>query len=242
MELAEIKQEINKQISDKETFASLLATTFKGIDAGLAKRAMMDGMMRGFAFEDFLKKNIYAIPFGEGTKKTYSLVTSIDYARKIGMRSGVVGKSAPQYTMVDEGKTIESCSVTVQRLVEGHVGDYTATVFFKEYSTGRNLWTTKPRTMIAKVAEMHALRMACPEELAQAYAEEEVQSEIQRPVEAIDLTPHKAKLEAVKNAEELKTVWANLPIKAKEALKDLKNELKAKFETDLTIEKTDENA
>jgi hypothetical protein len=29
-------------------------------------------------------------------------------------------------------------------------------------------------TMIAKVAEMHALRKACPEELAKSYIEEEM--------------------------------------------------------------------
>ena len=54
------------------------------------------------------------------------------------------------------------------------VGDYTAKVYFTEYSTGRNLRNTKPRTMIAKVAEMHALRSAFPEEMAQQYVEEEM--------------------------------------------------------------------
>ena len=32
--------------------------------------------------------------------------------------------------------------------------------------------------MIAKVAEMHALRMACPEELSQSYIEEEMDENI----------------------------------------------------------------
>lgn len=170
-DLIKIKEEINTQVGDKETFATLVATTFKDFDVNLVKRALMEGMMRGFTFKDFLEKNIYAVSFGGG----YSLVTSIDYARKVGMRSGVVGKSAPSFTMV-EGK-IESCTITVQKKIGDHVGDFTATVFFDEYNTGRNQWKSKPRTMIAKVAEMHALRMACPEELAQSYSEEEYQQE-----------------------------------------------------------------
>ena len=123
--------------------------------------------MRGFEFKDFLDKNIYAVPFGG----SYSLITSIDYARKVGMRSGVVGKSAPVYQEQD-GKII-SCSVTIKKEIKGLIGDFTSLVFFDEYNTGRNQWASKPRTMIAKVAEMHALRMACPEELSQAYSEEE---------------------------------------------------------------------
>src|SRR3954452_3942114 len=94
-DLVEIKKEIDKQLANAETVNSLLQTTFKGLQAPVMKRALLEGMMRGFSFTDFLQKNIYAIPYSG----SYSLVTSIDYARKIGMRSGVVGKSAPTYEM-----------------------------------------------------------------------------------------------------------------------------------------------
>lgn len=168
-----INEELNKQLT-KETAGALLATTFKGLDAIQMKQAIMEGMIRGFNFKDFLEKNLYAIPFAGG----YSLITSIDYARKIGMRSGVVGKKKPIYTYDDKGKII-SCEVTIQKRVNGFVGDFTAEVFFSEYyKAGRNgkpsLWDQKPHTMIAKVAEMHALRMACPEEMSQLYVEEEM--------------------------------------------------------------------
>lgn len=223
--LIAIQKEINESLGNKETFQALVTTTFKGLEVGSVKKAMFEGMMRGFTFKDFLEKNVYAIPF----KNSYSLVSSIDYARKIGMRSGVVGKSAPSFTMLEGGRKIESCTVTVKRKGGDTVGDYTATVFFDEYSTGRNLWITKPRTMIAKVAEMHALRMACPEELAQVYVEEDVEKE-QTP-KVIDTVNYKEKLEAVKNIEELKSVWTSLPVEAKQELKDLKEELKKKYET-----------
>ena len=135
--------------------------------------AIAEGMTRGFTFKNFLEKDVYAIPFKDG----YSLITSIDYARKLGMRSGVVGKSEP---IIEEGldKKIVSCSVTIERKVADYVGKFTAKVYFDEYNTGKNLWVTKPRTMICKVAEMHALRMACPEEMAQVYVEEEMQKEV----------------------------------------------------------------
>lgn len=220
-----INKEINTEIGKPEVKRALLATTFKGLEEVSMKQAIMEGMMRGFDFKDFLEKNVYAIPYGKG----YSLVTSVDYARKIGMRSGVVGKSAPEFEEDKDGKIV-SCAVTVKRKVGEYVGDYTAKVHFNEYSTGKNLWTTKPHTMIAKVAEMHALRMACPEELAKSYIEEEFESEKRTVVATvIDVDSYRKKLEAVTSEAELKKVWSGFPVQAKEALKDLKEELKQKY-------------
>ena len=170
-----INERLNMELADPKVMGALLATTFNGMTPVVAKQALMEGMIRGFKFEDFLHKDVYAIPYGSG----YSLVTSIAHARKLGMRSGVIGKSAPKYTFKDEAKTkIESCEVTIKKVVNGHVGEFTALVYFDEYTTGRNLWKTKPKTMIAKVAEMHALRMACPEETALMYVEEELEKEV----------------------------------------------------------------
>lgn len=197
-----INNEINKEIENKQVQTALLATTFKGLDLMTMKKAMMEGMMRGFKFKDFLEKNVYAIPFSGG----YSLITSIDYSRKIAMRSGLVGKSAPLYTYDKDGK-LESCTITIKRMVDGHVGEYTATADFKEYTTGRNLWNTKPKTMLAKVAEMHALRSAFPEEMSQQYTEEEMQKE-----NAIEVKPEitdeiRKEVEDCTTEEKLKAVW-----------------------------------
>jgi hypothetical protein len=222
--IAEIKKEITKQVADEATLQTLLATTFKGLSKESVKPAILEGMLRGFTFTDFLEKNIYAIPYGS----KYSLVTSIDWARKIGMRSGVVGKSAPVF-VEDEKGNIVSCTVTIKRMIDGHVGEYTETVFFKEYSTGKNLWVSKPRTMISKVAEMHALRMACPEELSQAYVEEERESEMIKET-VIDVTDYEGKLRSAKNLDDVKAIWASLPIQAKQKLETVKSELKKKYE------------
>jgi hypothetical protein len=183
-----IKKEIDTELEKIEIQKALLLTTFKGFDLPKMKMAMFEGMSRGFSFKDFLEKNIYAISYGNG----YSLITSIDYARKLGMRSGVVGKSKPEY--VEKDNKIISCSITIKKKVGETIGDFTSEVYFDEFYNGNKkpdgttkqnnygevkptLWDTKPRVMIAKVAEMHALRMACPEELSQAYVEEEVEKE-----------------------------------------------------------------
>ncbi len=166
-----VNQEINKELADPAIVRALLATTFKNFDEKLMRQAIFEGVVRGFPFKSFLQKDVYAIKYGNA----YNLVTSVDYARKIGMRSGVIGKSAPTFEM--DGDKIEACSVTIKRKVGDDVGEFTSLVYFDEYSTGQNLWKSKPRTMIAKVAEMHALRMACPEEMAKVYTSEEFDKE-----------------------------------------------------------------
>lgn len=166
----ELSLVIKKELSNEAVSRALLSTTFKGLEVTSMKQALLEGLIRGYTFQDFLKKDVYAIPFGKG----YSLVTSIDNSRKLAMRTGqYCGKTAPIFTYKDNGD-IESCSVTVKKNTGGVIGEFTAEVYFDEYTKKRDLWVTKPKTMIAKVAEMHALRMAFPEELAKEYIEEEV--------------------------------------------------------------------
>jgi hypothetical protein len=219
--IIEIKKQVTQELSNPETMNALVATTFKGLTPENVKRAMVEGYMRGFKFQDFLEKNVYAIPFSDG----YSLVTSIDYARKIGMRSGVVGTSAPTYEEKD-GQVI-SCTITVKRKVNEYIGEYSATVFFSEYNNGKKLWINKPRTMIAKVAEMHALRKACPEELSQSYSEEEV--ELPKEKTVLETTEFEEKLKATKTLEELRSVFASLSGEMKKLLRPLADELKKKY-------------
>lgn len=161
-------RELSQQVSDPAAMRTLLATSFKGFKSEqLVKQACLEAMIRGYKFQDIVNKKIYAIPFGSG----YQLVQSISDVRGIAMRNNQIGKDRPEYEEKD-GKII-TCTVTVKRLLHGHVGEYSATVYFDEYNKGQDNWATKPHTMIAKVAEMHALRMAFPEELSEMYVEEE---------------------------------------------------------------------
>lgn len=227
--LVDIEKEIQEQMANESVENALIATTFKGLTKPAMMMAIREGMIRGFKFRDFLERNVYAIPFSGG----YSLVTSIDYARKIGARSGIVGVDAPVYA-IEESMGL-SCSVTVRKIFpNGHIGEFTAKVYLKEFSTGRNQWVTKERAMIAKVAEAHALRKACPEELAQNYVEEEMQetrleSELPKPRE-MDLTEFQLKLESTGTMEDLGKAWSALPPEAKVGLKKIKDELKKKYE------------
>ena len=222
--IVKLQEETDLELTDTKTQKLLLGTTFKGLSLQNMAAAIMEGKIRGFTIQNFLERDVYAIPFGQG----YSLVTSIDYARKIGMRSSIVGKTAPVFKEKD-GRII-SCTVTVKRLIGGVVGDFTATVYFAEYTTGKNQWVTKPRTMIAKVAEMHALRMACPEEMSQVYVEEEKEQEVLGKIQSIDINVYENKLKESKTLADLSREWSALPFEAKQKLGALKDEIKAKFQ------------
>ena len=226
IELVDIKKEINLKIGDKETFGVLVATTFNGLDAGKAKRAMMEGMMRGFTFQDFLKKDVYAIPFKGG----YSLITSIDYSRKLGMKGGIVGTDEAIYEMSEDGTSIVSCSVKVYKQFEsGYVGNFVAKVYFTEYTTGNNLWKSKPRTMIAKVAEMHALRKACPEELSNSFVVEEMEQEQADVSTALPTGEWEDKLRKAKTLPAFQKVCAAIPAGVRNELGDLIETLKTEY-------------
>lgn len=223
-DLVKVNEEINNQFANPEVVKGLLTHTFKGLTIEKAREAALEARMRGFEFKDFLEKNVYAIPYGSG----YSLVSSIDHARKIGMKSGVIGTMAPVYEMAADGKTIISCSVTVKRRIGEDIGEFTALVYFDEYVSSKSIWREKPRTMIAKVAEMHALRKACPEELAQAYVEEEMEKGSKESV-IVNVDLYREKLMAVVDMQDLMNVWASLPATAKTELSGLKDSLKLKY-------------
>lgn len=224
-----VEQEFKRELKGNETaLKALLQTTFKGFTPELMQKAVFEGMMRGFTFKDFLQKDVYAIPYGQ----SYSLVTSIDFSRKIAMRSGLAGKSEPKFVEKENGELV-SCSITVKRNVDGVIGDYTAMVRFDEYNTKRNLWQTKPYTMIAKVAEMHALRSAFPEEMAKQFIQEELQKEVIVAEEVVNVDDWKIKLEASICLEELQSVYANMPVKAKTELKGLAQKMKKDFQKEV---------
>ncbi len=231
--IVRINEEVANALADPKAVDTLLGTTFKGLSRPLMEQAMIEGMVRGFKLKDFFQKHVYAIPFKDWKTSVegYSLVTGIDYARGIGMANGVIGKAAPVFDDKD-GKPF-TCTVTIKRRIKDDVGDFTATVYFDEYSTGKNLWEKKPRTMIAKVAEMHALRMACPDNLAQAYVEEEMERGDRPKADVVipDKAPYLKKMENAPTLAELGKVWASIPAELKQdpEVVQLKDVLRGKF-------------
>lgn len=200
--IEKINEEVTRELQSPETMNALIQSTFKDFSAQMVKTAITEAMIRGFTFKNILEKDVYPIKYGY----TYSLITSITYVRKVAMRSGLAGKTAPAYTFKENGE-IESCTITVKRRVEGNLDEYTATVFFDEYNTSKNQWVTKPKTMIAKVAEMHAIRSGFPEETSQMFSEEEMEKTTVIPEVSIDLVACAEKIEATTSLDELKGVW-----------------------------------
>ena len=205
MQLTVIKSEMDAQLADPTVKAALLKTTFNDLKEPQMMQAIFEGLMRGWSFTNFLKKDVYAIPF----KGSYSLISSIDYCRKVAFGTGLfAGKGAPIYEENEDGEII-TCEITVKKITGQHLGEFTAKVYFNEYDKKVNLWKTKPRTMISKVAEMHALRMAFPEELDKVYIEEEMRAGKQPPKADLDIPEYQPEGEQpvdmnarLKNAQE----------------------------------------
>lgn len=226
--IVEIRNEVKTIVSNGEVVASLVNYTFRGLDRENIPKALTEGMMRGYTLKDFLTKKIYATPFwnGKEQRQDYALVQSIADVRSIAMQNGQSGKSEPKYTYKGDTEEIVSCSVTVWKK-DGDERGYTATVFFKEYEkpaierngkTIPGMWQKMPHTMIAKVAEMAALRTAFPEDLANAYIEEEFdkQTIIEVPsndvsdeekAKAVALQEHAENIAAIQSVEELQAYW-----------------------------------
>ena len=227
--LAVLQEETMKEIADPEVFKALVATTFKGLQPEKVKEAIMDGIIRGFTFKDFRERNVYAIPFNNRDGASYSLVTSIDYSRKVAQKAGILGMDEPVFE--EKNGKIVACSVTVKRKVGKDIGTFTAKVYFDEYNSGQNQWAKRPRTMIAKVAEMHALRKACPEVLSEQYVEEEMSEPKGLETPHTDLDLAKEKLRECKSLEELSKCYSALPgvAKTSKEVAAVKDEMKKKF-------------
>lgn len=120
---------------------------------------------------DPLMKQLYFIKYG--SKVSY--VTSIDGYRIIAHRTGdFAGVDEPKYEYDKNGK-VTHCTITVYKLVRGVKCSFTAKVKFDEYTTNRDNWVKLAETMIAKVAEAHALRKAFPQDLSGIYTTDEME-------------------------------------------------------------------
>ena len=132
-------------------------------------------------------KEIIAVVYSKDnpSKRTVNTITTRDGKRATAYRQGGIDSITTEPIYIKEfgetkemtkveawqGGTLWGATCTVVR--DGKT--FTATVPFKEYTTGYNLWLSKPETMIKKVAESQALSMAVPELLG-IYDEAEMPS------------------------------------------------------------------
>lgn len=120
---------------------------------------------------DPITRQIYLINTGgrNGPAK-WMTVISVDGYRSIAEQSGTyAGSDDVVFAYADRaagatGPTVpETATCTVWKMVGGVRCPFTATVHYDEYRQPNNpQWTTKPKTMLGKTAETHALRKAFP--------------------------------------------------------------------------------
>jgi len=103
---------------------------------------------------DPMLREIWLVKFGSSPAQIYA---GRDGFLKIAHRSGHFDGMKTVVNFDEEGKPV-SATCTVWRNDMTH--PFESNVLFNEYTTGQNLWKTKPSVMIGKVAESVALRKA----------------------------------------------------------------------------------
>jgi len=104
---------------------------------------------------DPLLRQIWAVKFGDSPAQIYA---GRDGFLEIAHRSGHFDGMTTEVKMSEDGKVPVFAICTVWRNDMTH--PFTSNVLFKEYNTGKSLWTSKPAVMIGKVAESVCLRKA----------------------------------------------------------------------------------
>ena len=169
-EKKEVEKINGKQLTDKQK-SLIKRTVAKGISDD--EFIIFLHMARKYALDPFLKQ-IWCIKFGQDPAQIF---TSRDGFLDIAHRSGHFdGMDPPKIEKINEPFEISffnkrtkltevkkydfeySSTTTIYRNDMKH--PFVVTVYESEYSTGRNLWTMKRRTMIGKVSESQCLRKA----------------------------------------------------------------------------------
>jgi phage recombination protein Bet len=115
---------------------------------------------------DPLLRQIWLVKFGDAPAQIYAGRDGfLEIAHRSGHFDGMETK-----VIFDENKKPVSAICTVWRNDMSH--PFVADVLFSEYTTGKNLWQTKPSVMIGKVAESVALRKAF--QVSGLYSPEEI--------------------------------------------------------------------
>jgi len=191
------KTEIEVSLSDQITALENSNIIPKGTPPAQIQLFMMTCQMSGL---NPIKKEAYLVPYKDkkANRMNYHIIVGVGGQRKIAADTGLYagcdaatfdgGMSTYEF-MQSANKLPTTCSYTVYKIVKGIRVPFTAEVVFSEYSSGKQLWHAeygKPHTMISKVAEIHALRKAFPEELSAYYIEEEVDAGTMDVVEVQD--------------------------------------------------------
>lgn len=126
-----------------------------------------------------IKKQCYLLPYEGNTGASFTFAVSIGGLTSIASRTGqYAGRDQARFNYIDD--KLESCSVTVYRIVSNLRCGFTATAYYSERVGKKKdgslteFWLKQPKTMLEKCAFATALRSAFPDELSGAYSEEEL--------------------------------------------------------------------
>lgn len=133
---------------------------------------------------DPFTKEVHLVGYGGN----YSVIVGIDGMRGRASDTGLhAGTDVPKFNLQPDSKyhtlaTLakakvmpDTCDMTVYKMIAGQRMAFSASVSFKEFSTGKNKWASMPYQMITKVAESHALRKAFPRQFSGLYLAEEME-------------------------------------------------------------------
>lgn len=160
----------------------------------------------------YLKRKVLRYDDGR-TETKYVPIISIDAARMLADKTGRYAPGSQPTTYETMGQNLVSATVSVAmyHAASSTWREFSETAYMHEFaqyywSGGQKklqrMWESMPRVMLAKVAEMRALRRAFPEALNGLYAEEEWDKEEGRDHRAIEES--KKKSEVLVNAAEKK--------------------------------------
>ena len=131
-----------------------------------------------YGFNPFLKHG-YLVKMGD----TYAFIASIQKLRSIAMESGqYAGRTENIFFDQNYNKFNEwifdypptLCKIGIYR--KGIETPFYGTAKFSEFNKGNKFWRDMPSTMLAKVAESIALRLAFPDYIHNVYSEDEMPS------------------------------------------------------------------
>ncbi len=150
---------------------------------------------------DPFSKQIHLVPRWDSRlgKEIRSVVIGIDGLRSIAERTGAyAGNTDPHFEGEVEAEIVKKdfktkkdiishfpapgrATVTVKKVVQGVLCDFTATAEWAEYYPGGRggiMWVKMPKNMLGKCAEAKALRKAFPAVMSGLYVAEEIQQAV----------------------------------------------------------------
>lgn len=205
---------------------------------------------------DPFSKQIHLVPRWDSRlgKEVRSVIIGIDGLRSVAERTGAyAGNSDPIF----EGEIVEEvvktdyktkkesvtshtvpsrATVTVKKVVQGVICDFTATAEWSEYYPGSKqgmMWIKMPKNMLGKCAEAKALRKAFPAVMSGLYVAEEMQQAVgQASPEVIQSDYDKAEsmINKIAKVEDLQSLLGKIDGSKKYSEKEKKSLLKVIYD------------